>query len=514
MLSQSWKIGLSAGVLGLLALLGAVVSYLVAGQFGPMSITMAAVGAVLLGVFVWTLPAETRSVAGGRYMRYGGNALIMLAAFAAILGLLNFLASRHYTRWDLTANKQFTLSPQTINVLKNLKDPVTVTAFYQTGDVQLETAQDLFKEYSLHTDKIKVDYVDPDTKPAIARQFQITSYGTVVFQSGDKRQDVLNASESDFTGALVKLTSPEKTVYFLTGHGERSPDGTARDGYSQVKQALQNNNYKVETLNLTTNPKLTPDMGTLVIAGPQTALLDKEKEVIQGFIDQGGKVMLMLDPRSQASLDDLVKKWNLQFGQGVVVDPAAAFFNDVATVVVSKYPFSKITNGLPMTVFPFARSIVVPQDQPQGVTFTKLAETSDRSWLETDQQVARFDQGQDTQGPLTLGLSVETTTAGTAGQGDNKNDTSQANSTRAVLFGNTEFASNGFVTAGGNQSLFVNAVNWLSESEELIAISPKPPENRTVILTSNQTNTIMFTSAALVPAIVLLAGATVWWRRR
>jgi len=66
----------------------------------------------------------------------------------------------------------------------------------------------------------------------------------------------------------------------------------------------------------------------------------------------------------------------------------------------------------------------------------------------------------------------------------------------------------------GNVDLFMNAVGWLAEEEELISIRPKPPQQRQVVLTAPQARGIIYSSAVFVPALVLAAGALVWWQRR
>jgi ABC-type uncharacterized transport system involved in gliding motility auxiliary subunit len=89
---------------------------------------------------------------------------------------------------------------------------------------------------------------------------------------------------------------------------------------------------------------------------------------------------------------------------------------------------------------------------------------------------------------------------------------------RLVLFGDADFAANQNVGANlpfANLDLFVNAVNWLSESEVLIGLRQSPSATvRALIVTSAQVRTVFMLTVVAMPLLVLAAGAMVWWQRR
>lgn len=83
------------------------------------------------------------------------------------------------------------------------------------------------------------------------------------------------------------------------------------------------------------------------------------------------------------------------------------------------------------------------------------------------------------------------------------------------MVGDSDFpTSNVLRLPVGNRDFFLNAVNWLSGSEELASLRPKPPEQRTLFLSTAQRNTIFFSTVILIPLLALLAGGLVWWSRR
>src|SRR5215510_6200628 len=192
-------------------------------------------------------------VAGKRQVRFGANATVMTIALLGILIFLNILAVRNHKRWDLTANKDFSLSQQTLQIIQSVKSPVQITSFF--GKADRTAQQDLeskLKEYTSRSNLITYRAVDPDTDPTTAHTYNITSYGTLVFESGGRRQQTTGTDEQDLTSALLKVTQDRTTtVYFLTGHRERSIDGFDRGDYGDARQALEQDNFHVTTLNLT-----------------------------------------------------------------------------------------------------------------------------------------------------------------------------------------------------------------------------------------------------------------------
>ncbi len=514
-----------AGYLAALAVFAAGSYYFIYRELNLVVEGMLALSAIALAFYLWGSRGSFLGAITSRQARRGTNSLVMFVAFVGIVGLLNFLAARHSYRWDLTETQLYSLSPQTQQVLANLREPVRVLGFY-TGmsDYRRQEAEDLLKEYAARSDKLTYEFVDIDQKPALALQYQIRTEG-LLFLSGDKRQEVQGVSESDFTNALLKITSTtQKKVAFVVGHGERAVDGYSDDAYNQAKSALEADNYAVTTLSLTSGA-IPADVAAVVLAGPRTPLLEQERKVLRDYLAAGGKLMLLYDPGADAQVDDLLLPYAVSLGHDVVIDPQRAFFGDAGTPVIVQegYGWSPITKDLPQTLFPRVAALTPPTTAATGVEVTPLAQTSDRSWAEKDLSNPRYDEGTDAKGPLTIAVAIEAT-AGTgsgttddAGNGqspDPNSEQSAPKKARVVVVGDSDFAANAFIGMVGNRDFFVNSVNWLTESEDLISIRPKPPEEHPILLTPAQQNLILFTSVILLPLIVLVAGGSVWWSRR
>jgi len=513
------KASLSFGLGGVAILIVGVLIWAITGQFNVRVEAPIAIGAALIGLAVLTNPETVRAAVTGRQARYGSNAVIMSVAFLGIVALLNFLGVRHAKRIDLTAEKQFSLSAQTTQVLADLKDPVHVTAFFQQTDSRRQNAEDLLKEYAARTDKFTYELIDPDLKPALARQFQITSYGTLVFQRGDKTQNITGLQEQDFTSAIIKVSQDKSmVVYFVTGHKERDPQSSDQGGYSQISGLLQKDNYAVKLLNLAVTDTVPSDAAVVVLAAPQLPLVNEELQRLTDYVDKGGKLLVMSDPKLPDPLGDRLTKYGVAFRNDAVIDPSSSFFGDVGSPLVSRYPFHQITKDIGglTSFFPLARTLDLPADKPADVIVTPLIQTSPDSWGETDfqNQKVRFDNGKDTKGPLTIATVIEK--GGTNAPANNGE--TQSPKARLVVIGDSDFVSNGVLQsvqgAFGNTDLFLNAVNWLAEEETLISIRPKPPAQHSLILTRPQSNFIFVVTTILIPALVLILGGFIWWRRR
>jgi len=510
--------------LGLLLMAAAGGYYLIfAGFDTPMRIMLAA-GILLLGVAIAIDPEAVWGKLTTRGALYGGNTFAVAAIFLGILALINVIGSRRHERWDLTANKQFSLSDETIKVLGQLDQPIQVMGFFQGDDSRIRgdggEFRDLLREYQVRSDgKISYEFVDPVERPALAQQFGIKEFGTTVLQMGDRRQQITGTRESDLTTGILRLIQPKpKKAYFTTGHNEHRIDGFDNDGYGQLKTSMESDNFVVEQLNLFASNSVPDDASLVIIGGPKLPLGDPEREALSSYLDQGGKVMILADPKVEAGLGALVSKWNLELGQAFVVDTDRnAFFRSPFNPVISKFPVHKITEQMPNLLVPGATYFNVPKDPPRGATMTSLAQTSDRSWAEMDEAALRdpqkiqFDDGVDVKGPLTLALAVEIRPDTPPGSEADSN----APKTRLVLIGSSRFITNEALSLPvGNRDFFLNAANWLAEAEELISIRAKPSDTRSMFLTGAQAATVFWSSVVFLPLLVLAGGATVWWSRR
>jgi ABC-type uncharacterized transport system involved in gliding motility auxiliary subunit len=165
------------------------------------------------------------------------------------------------------------------------------------------------------------------------------------------------------------------------------------------------------------------------------------------------------------------------------------------------------------------RSVTAAPAGSNGRTAQNLVETTETSWAETDLkrltssgQVAREPAKGDKGGPISIAAAVAAPLA-QATPPDPKAP-QDAPETRIAVFGDSDFASNGLLGFQGNHNLFMNAVNWLAQQENLISIRPRDPQDRRVTLTARQQSLIRLLAIFVIPGVILAAGVQTWWRRR
>ncbi|MCY4602544.1 MAG: Gldg family protein [Acidobacteria bacterium] len=505
-----------------------------------------------LGLVVVYSLGQWRSVADlfqRRQARYGTLAASGVLLGLAILVAANYILARQNTRWDLTAARQYSLSDQTVRILESLESPIRVLVFAQ--ELDFPRYRDRLGEYEYTSSQVSLELIDPDKNPVLARQYEVQAYGTVVFDYNGRIERVASDQEQDLTNGLIKaVEGEERKAYFLQGHGERSPTGTERDGYSALADALRLDNLSVETVTLAQAGAVPSDAAVLVLAGPSTDLLPAEADMLRAYLDGGGKLLVLLDPpdgpdaENRDNLIGLIADWGIEVGQNIVVDVSGVgqlLGTDATVPVAATYPQHPITDRFALlTAFPLARSVTPVEGGVGGRLASSFAETSPRSWAEinldlSSGEVAMEEDQGDIPGPISIAAAVAETVEAAADDGGAADDDAGDDSgdghdhgaedaeedesdtpaeARLAVFGDSDFASNGSLGIQGNRDLALNAVNWLAEQENLISIRPREPEDRRITLTADQQFRIFIASLVLIPGVIVGAGVFTWWRRR
>ncbi len=513
-----------AGAMGL-ALAGAF--FLVYGEFGPPARLALAAGILLLGGAIAINPEAALGVLRSRESRYGSNSLVISVAFLGILVGLNVLAGRFSQRWDLTAQRDFSLSESSLKVLRELPAPVKASAFFSGSLQDKQKSQDLLKEYEARSGgKLTWEMVDTNADPTRPRLEGINVDGTIRFRWADRpgqdqpKQDTITSDESHITTALIKLVNPTALkVYFVTGHGERDLDKFDDDGYSELKTQMQADNFTVDTLNLRATGAIPADAAAVMIAAPKSAFQDDEIAAMNRYMDGKGRLILLVDPFNESNAEEIIKRWDLTIGKGVAIDPISSMQQSPLTLF-ARPGLQTIVKDLSneAIVMPFSTSIDIPNLIKKTVDVNALAMTFDtRSWLETNRNVAaQYDEGEDKKGPLTLAVAVEEVeTAPAEDLPPGFEDANKRVKNRAVIIGTSEFAINGLIKQPiANRDFLLNSLNWVTQTDQLITQRPRIEERRTLFLSPAQSNFVLFSGALFFPAILLGLGGVVWWMRR
>ena len=450
-----------------------------------------------------------------RQTKYAAYATTYILIIIAVIAVANFLAQRYNKSYDATANKRFSLSDQTQKIVKDLKQDIKITYYDETSHFQ--TGKDLLERYANLSPKVHVDYVDPFKKPQLARQAGIKTAGTAVVEVGAKHEEAKSMTEEGVTGALIRdLKGGTRTVCVVSGSGEHQIDDSERNGYSRLKDLLAKDSYDTKSINLLQKAEVPSDCTALLVGGPTSDLADPEVNGIKTYVENGGRAMFLLDPplkigkrdiTDNTALTNVLASWGVTVNKDLILDPnpigqLAGLGPEIP--LVTTYDSHPIVNEMKGTAtgFPIARSLDIKNGDK--TTVQKLFGSSDSSFATSNLSSAeiRIDPAKDKKGPLTMAAAGTYNTGKPNSQG------------RFVVVGNSGWSSNGFINFNGNRDLMLNAMNWLASDEDLISIRPKEPEDRRINLTRAQFAWLRLVSQFGLPAIVVIGGVMVWWRRR
>ena len=484
----------------------------------------------LVCVLAYTL-GQWREIAAmfrGRQARYGTLAGVSILVVLAILVAVNYIGSKQNKRWDLTANKQFSLSDQSRNVLAKLDSPLQIRVFAQ--EPEFGRFRDRLKEYEYASKKISTEYIDPDKKPNVAKQNQIQQYNTILFEYKGRTERVVSDNEQELTNGIIKVVSgQQRKVYFTQGHGERDATSSDRDGYKTIADALGRENYAVDKIVLAQQGAVPDDASVVVVAGPKIDFFPNEIDALKKYLDKAGKLLLELDPpdkpesQSLTNLVALAHDWGVDVNDDIILDLSGmgrlVGTSEVVPLAAS-YPAHPITERFRLaTGYPLARSVTAVMGGVNSHTAQAFVETSAQSVAKNDprkvlasKEGIEIDETKDKRGPFAIAAAVSAPSTATPAAGDTAN--APKAEARVVVFGDSDFAASAYLGIGGNRDLFMNTIGWLSQQENLISIRPKEADDRRITLTATQQNNIMLMSLLLIPGVIFASGVYSWWRRR
>lgn len=517
--------GLGLALLSLIALAGASIIWIFkqVELYTPTDLTLinrlfwGSIAGILIGFSVFALfePNRIRKFITGRQARYGSNMLVVSVAFLLILGATNaMIANPKFNidkTWDLTQDKQNTLAPETIAILQKLPEPVTATAFF-SGQMNRDSAQELLEKLTANSKgRFEFKFIDPDKNPLAAQAASITGDGKILLQMGQNSEIVPVVSESEMTNGFIRLLNPEKlAVYFLTGEGEHSTEESGDTSYTRIRQALENRNYIVKTLNLEAQ-KIPDDARVIVLAGPTTPLSEQAVQALETYLSSGGSLIVLENPVALTDFGDkkdlltdyLSSKWGITLNNDIVIDTKSPTSPYNATAYqYSQHPITEKMGGVGAT-FPFARSLTVSTDN-QDIVVTDLIYTTDAAWGEADfasieANQPAYDPQTEQAGPMLLAAAAENI----------------AVKGRIVVIGNSSFAADLNFDYTGNGDLLVNSIDWGAEKEELINLSSASPIQRTFVAPSPIWRNVMLAgSVCLIPLTIIAFGIASWYLRR
>jgi len=483
----------------------------------------------------------------------------------AVLGLVvvvlvNYVSSRHYARWDWTSHGLFTLSDRSQQVLRELEDEVQIYVFLGRDEQDFADIETLLEEYRAVTDKIGVEWVDPDRDRAryqvLADKFGIDSWLAgevtlsqvpVVVTSGERKWKIERhqlivedfdsledteghkldlQSERALTGAILEVTSGEPTkICVSTGHGEWEVGTYGERSLDAAARELEWEKIVVEPIEIRAD-EVSESCDALFVISPQRPFSVEEVAIVERYLASGGNVLLALDPVlkketfTATGFEAALKQRGILLGRDLVIEndtaqqlpgnPGDLFIvTDLGTHRLVD-TIRKRGGGIVVVV---ARSV----DAAEGSDAEVLLRTSPDAVAETDLAHALNPDAKGEQtGPSTVPLGVAWEYAAPLGDDLKPVPAEGPTPGRLLVLGDSDWLSPQLLDNPqlSNIDLLSSTAGWLTQREALINIAPRKTNARAVIMSDADLQNLLFRVVILLPLAAFIAGFGVWWSRR
>jgi ABC-2 type transport system permease protein len=463
--------------------------------------------------------------------RHGGYATLMIVAALAVIIAVNLLVDQVPAKLDLTENKLFSLSEETLKILGGLSSDVTITSISRKASED-PTVKEILSRYAQKSGHVKLATVDPERNPGWSKQYDATGSGlregSLVVARGARFRtiDVLDMYNYDMSGQQPRLTSlsveqkvssalayvtadRNVTAYALQGHGEQTLAGYGLTG------AVDAENYERQELNLLTLAAVPAEADMVLVLSPKSDVPAQEAEKLRAYLASGGRALFLLDVQNKAeslpNLAAVLRSYGVAMRNLLVVETdanRAAYGNPL--FLVPNQESHEILAPLRAKNYP----ILMPFAQPiQSLELRKNTLTIAPLLTSTAQAFAKANSGNignlrreagDAGGPFTVAVAITDPAAEPGGR-----------DTRIVVIGASTFlVSEVAAQAPGNTDFFLNCMGWLKEKKDTISIRAKSMIEFPLNLNSAQRWIFSAVVVILMPLIILGWGFIVWMKRR
>lgn len=438
--------------------------------------------------------------------------------FLMLIVLLGYLASQYHVAKDITQANRNILTQGSVNVLKQMKEPVNITVFATKddasgGDNFRKGMIDFVARYQREKKNVNLKFINPSIEPKLAQDAGVKEDGEVVVEYNKRVEHIIPPiAEQEMTNLLVRLSrTNQQAVMYLDGHGERNLLGVKNHDLGEFGKQLEKKGFKFANPDLTIAQAVPSNGAMLVIASPQVDVSDVEAKKIKAYLESGGNLLWLLDDDNLHGLKDVADYLGMTVSPGIAMDMASAQYGaDARVSFASLYGEHAITtNFMLRTLFPEAHQVTAVGTDDNGWKVSNLIEVAPNGWLMSGKLAKDakpvFNEKTDKKGPINIGVALERI-YGKKGQ-------------RVVVMGNGNFLSNTFITNGGNLDLGINMVNWLAGDDKLITIQPMPLKDINVTIPDTDSGRLVAWSVFhgfqyFIPLAMMIAGFFFWWKRR
>ena len=483
-----------------------------------------------------------------------GSALTAgILVVTALFLMVNYLALRHYKRFDWTAGRLYTLTDKSKTVIAGVDQDIDIILllrpdselFTAAGEMvdrvvaanpshikrrDLDAAKDLLElqqlieRHDIRRDNVIVVAGAHDKR--IIGEHELAEYDYSGVQYGEPATLTSFKGEQLIVSALLSLQEADKPkILFTAGHGEAPLAAGSERSLSQAREILGGDNFDIQEWS-SLGEDVPDGTDLVVIAGPTANFLPPELETLDRYLSGGGRLLVFADPvlengstrYKELGLEDWLSGYGARLGRDLVVDPSVELpFFGPETLFTDQYGDHIIVDTPRRTgtrvLMPMARSVAAQADNPAGAEVSELILTSAEGWGETglDRLPSLVQDADDLPGPVPVAVAASLPASGSS---DTSEETQDGDEARLVVFGDVDWATDSQLANGANGMVLLNTFNWLVQREQLIDIEGKAPKQSRLTLLDGELLMLYGLFVLALPGLAACAGLWIALQRR
>lgn len=454
---------------------------------------------------------------------------LVLAIIAVFIAINIYVNTLNTNPIDFTKEKLYTLSNESIEQVKDIKQDVHIYFFGYKEDNNTVT---LAKQYETFNEKIKAEAINIDERPDLAKKYGVednaSSVGIIV--EGPNRYKVLtqsdfytydsttyetiDISEQKLTSAIIDVSIAKKPhIYFLTGHDEYKTSNYLMT----LGVFIQNEVNDISDLDLL-QTDIPEDCDTLIIPNPNKDFSEIETDKILSYISKGGNILWLgeatIENVEMPNISKVLEQYGFSFSKGIIIEEdSSKMILQSPELILTDISYHDITENITNVVVASSGRLNIESDeklQELNVTVNPLLKTSEKSFYRENLAISTSNKTDaDESGTFTVGAEFVKKID------DNKES-------KLIAFSNCSFATDMAITSGNsglklinlynNKDLLLNSIAYLTDRGDTIRIR-KDTGYVTYTATQMQDNIVRLI-IFVIPLIIIIIGIIIWQIRR
>ena len=473
------------------------------------------------------------SIIKKKWLRSAVLTIVLFAIIiAAYVGIIYGINEVNISDLDFTKDKIYSISQATKDKLENIEEDITISVYNM-----YEYVTDFAYKYANVNNHIKVEEVESlAAKKDWQNTYGVDDTSSFLLIQTDSKQKILydsdlytidyntyeqvDTTEEAITNAIIDVTTNVRPkICFLDGHNVYS-----KDYFQYIQNSLYSEVNEVEYVDLLVVGKVPEDCKALVITALKEDITEKEKDLILTYINNGGELLLLLDPNfdniKTPNFNKVLDQYGVSVSDGFILEGDTSKMMSgapnfiISTINSSSEIVKNINMGLNLCMINSGKLNIATDEelQEKNVTVEVLASLSDKAFYRTDFESTsqtRINSDKDAGGEPVAAIFTKE-----VGE----------NTSKMIIFANTTFATNMqiridtqyymyAIDAYNNEDILLNSVSYLTEREDNITIRKNDETVSTYDVSEMQLRIVLGIIFA-IPVLIVFIGILVWWHRR